>query len=197
MTAISTAPTQQPPPLHHQSMQHQQPTESSSKSSSTRSGHLLPQTPPLRASSHARLDELRAATLGNAADMTLRSDANGSLTSAATTNGGEVSRFRAQLGSSPDRDSNSNGASDKRPSSAPGRKNGFVATGIRDDHGIDEERPRRPVKPSLQRSKSDYAPRQTSDTDSEDEIRQEWGARHGFEDHYQSEHIISQLANVS
>lgn len=30
----------------------------------------------------------------------------------------------------------------------------------------------------------------------EDDIP-EWGARHGFEDHYQSEDIISQLANVS
>jgi regulator-associated protein of mTOR len=25
----------------------------------------------------------------------------------------------------------------------------------------------------------------------------DWGARHGFEDHYQSEHMISELADVS
>jgi hypothetical protein len=30
-----------------------------------------------------------------------------------------------------------------------------------------------------------------------DDEHYEWGARHGFEDHYQSEDIISQLANVS
>ena len=61
------------------------------------------------------------------------------------------------------------------------------------DDGSD--RSQRP-KPPLLRSKSDYAVRR----DDQEHIRGqvlEWGARHGFEDHYQSEDIISQLANVS
>jgi hypothetical protein len=80
-----------------------------------------------------------------------------------------------------------------RPSSAPGRKNGLAAAESRDD--FEHQRDRRPVKPPLLRSKSDFAPRPVDDSDTEEEIR-EWGARHGFEDHYQSEHIISQLASV-
>lgn len=49
-------------------------------------------------------------------------------------------------------------------------------------------------KPTLQRSKSDYAVRRDEPEAVEDEAH-EWGARHGFEDHYQSEDIISQLAS--
>ncbi|TRX98384.1 hypothetical protein FHL15_000458 [Xylaria flabelliformis] len=54
-------------------------------------------------------------------------------------------------------------------------------------------RPQRP-KPPLLRSKSDYAVRRDEPEPVEDEIY-EWGARHGFEDHYQSEDIITQLAS--
>lgn len=123
--------------------------------------------------------------------MTLRSDMHGSLLSNATTNG-ETSRFRAQGDSSPDRDASSNGG-DRRPSSAPGRENGVPAP-AEGRHDLEAEPSKRPPKPQLHRSKSDYAPRPADDSDP-DEIR-EWGARHGFEDHYQSEHIISQLVNV-
>ncbi|KAI0808871.1 raptor N-terminal caspase like domain-containing protein [Xylaria sp. FL0064] len=59
------------------------------------------------------------------------------------------------------------------------------------DDGVD--RSQRP-KPPLLRSKSDYVVRR-DDTESVGEPIHEWGARHGFEDHYQSEDIISQLAN--
>jgi regulator-associated protein of mTOR len=59
------------------------------------------------------------------------------------------------------------------------------------DHGRSQRR-----KPPLLRSKSDYVVRRDDQEPAEDEIY-EWGARHGFEDHYQSEDIISQLANVS
>jgi regulator-associated protein of mTOR len=45
----------------------------------------------------------------------------------------------------------------------------------------------------LLRSKSDYGPR---GDDSPLEEIQDWGARHGFEDHYASEEYVSQLANV-
>ncbi|KAI8632776.1 raptor N-terminal caspase like domain-containing protein [Xylariaceae sp. FL1651] len=57
----------------------------------------------------------------------------------------------------------------------------------------DYGRSQRP-KPPLLRSKSDYAVRHEDSEPADDEIY-EWGARHGFEDHYQSEDIISQLAN--
>lgn len=49
----------------------------------------------------------------------------------------------------------------------------------------------------LIRSKSDYArPQEQDESDLDDDEIPEWGARHGFEDHYQSEHIITQLASV-
>lgn len=107
---------------------------------------------------------------------------------------GETSRFKTPLDQTSDHD-----AYDSRPSTAPSRKNGVSPAETKDD--MEPDRPRRPVKPMLQRSKSDYAPRlqqqlQDSGDNSDDEI-QEWGARHGFEDHYQSEHIITQLASVS
>ncbi|KAK2591908.1 Target of rapamycin complex 1 subunit kog1 [Conoideocrella luteorostrata] len=126
--------------------------------------------------------------------MTLRSDPNGSVPSAPATNGEtSTSRFRGQGDSSPDRDDLSNNTADSvRPSSAPGRNNDAVSTETRDD--FEHDRRKRPVKPQLQRSKSDYTARAVEDSDTEEEIR-EWGARHGFEDHYQSEHIISQLAS--
>lgn len=55
-----------------------------------------------------------------------------------------------------------------------------------------------PPKPPLLRSKSDYARPVEDSTDTlhnSGELSR-WGARHGFEDHYQSEDIISQLASV-
>ena len=127
--------------------------------------------------------------------MTLRSDrSNGLMPSAPTpTTNGQTSRFRGGHGdSSPDRDDISNENGGPRPSSAPGRRNGSESRDDLEHH----QGPRRPVKPQLQRSKSDYAPRPLEDSDTDEDMH-EWGARHGFEDHYQSEHIISQLASVS
>lgn len=133
--------------------------------------------------------------------MTMRSDLNGSLPTAPATNGEtSTSRFRGQGASSPDREQDhdelSNGATDVRPSSAPGRKNSSMAAAETKDD-FEHEMPKRAAKPQLQRSKSDYAQPAlaTDESETEEEIR-EWGARHGFEDHYQSEHIISQLASV-
>jgi len=60
----------------------------------------------------------------------------------------------------------------------------------------ERERPKRRPKSLLQRSKSDYGPRgDEEETQPENDI-QDWGARHGFEDHYASEEYVSQLANV-
>jgi regulator-associated protein of mTOR len=66
----------------------------------------------------------------------------------------------------------------------------------------DREPVRRRPAPLLQRSKSDFGPRngnsnEDSDSHRQDSDTQEWGARHGFEDHYASEEYVSQLANVS
>ena len=83
---------------------------------------------------------------------------------------------------------------DGRPSSAPGnRPRVSIATSFDDS---DREQPRRQPKPPLLRSKSEHFPRHEEADLSDDEVY-EWSARHGFEDHYQSEDIISQLANVS
>jgi regulator-associated protein of mTOR len=78
-----------------------------------------------------------------------------------------------------------------RPTSAP---NGAGETSPDDS---ETERFRRRPKPLLQRSKSDYGPRGEDQESQADEDIQDWGARHGFEDHYASEEYVSQLANVS
>lgn len=58
-----------------------------------------------------------------------------------------------------------------------------------------DQRARR-TKPPFLRSKSDFPVGHDDFEDQEGDEIQEWGARHGFEDHYQSDDIISQLANV-
>ncbi|KAI3327065.1 raptor N-terminal caspase like domain-containing protein [Xylariaceae sp. AK1471] len=84
-----------------------------------------------------------------------------------------------------------NSDSDRRVMEHPSnqKKLSIITSHDDGDHG----RPQRP-KPPLLRSKSDYVVRRDDQEPVEDEIY-EWGARHGFEDHYQSEDIISQLAN--
>ncbi|KAJ4298733.1 Target of rapamycin complex 1 subunit kog1 [Collariella sp. IMI 366227] len=53
----------------------------------------------------------------------------------------------------------------------------------------------RPAKPPLLRSKSEHGPRPEPPPDEPDEEYYDLGARHGFEDHYQSEDILAHLAN--
>lgn len=60
----------------------------------------------------------------------------------------------------------------------------------------ERERPKRRPKPLLARSKSDYGPRGDDQNVQTEQDLQDWGARHGFEDHYASEEYVSQLANV-
>ena len=91
----------------------------------------------------------------------------------------------------------------RRPSSAPGGKNNSnnnASTIAFADHATtngSDVPPARPAKPALLRSKSEYASASRADDhDFTDDEPYDWGARHGFEDHYQSEDIISQLANV-
>jgi regulator-associated protein of mTOR len=59
----------------------------------------------------------------------------------------------------------------------------------------DVDKSKRRPRPLL-RSKSDYGPRKDEEDSEEDNVK-DWGARHGFEDHYASEEYVAQLANVS
>lgn len=91
----------------------------------------------------------------------------------------------------------SNSASfSRRPSSAP-RANGSGENSTTDADDDETGVVIRPPKPPLLRSQSEYASPHRDDAEQTDNEDFEWGARHGFEDHYQSEDIISQLANVS
>lgn len=86
------------------------------------------------------------------------------------------------------------GSSSSRPNSAPYDLDG-AADSSQDESTTQRRLPKRRPKPLLQRSKSDYGPR-GDDSQTEDEIP-EWGARHGFDLHYESADLVSQLANVS
>ena len=92
-------------------------------------------------------------------------------------------------------------ASSRRPSSAPGDNLGGPSINgaereLQDEN--DRTAVARPAKPLLLRSKSEHVGLRYEDTDDEvDEEHYDFGARHGFEDHYLSEDVIAQLANVS
>lgn len=176
---MTTASAHSPPPSH---------ATSSPKYSSTSQPALQ------RASTTSRPAPLVGAGAANGSSPTMaRPDLNGSIPSGYAN--GETSRFRPAPNGSPDDDAGSNDDGDRRPTSAPGQRNGNVSLETRDDIG--PHRPRRPTKPLLQRSKSEFGPRPVEEPEPVEEQIPEWGAKHGFEDHYQSEHIISQLANVS
>ncbi|KAJ2902108.1 regulatory associated protein-mTOR [Zalerion maritima] len=108
----------------------------------------------------------------------------------------------------------SSSSSSKRPSSAPGKNNSsskrasFTASTATantsgDETGSDPDtdimtRRRPSIKPPLMRSKSEHSLRRDVVDSSEDEdVLDENGPRHGFEDHYQSEEFVSQLASNS
>ncbi|EOO01891.1 putative torc1 growth control complex subunit kog1 protein [Phaeoacremonium minimum UCRPA7] len=87
----------------------------------------------------------------------------------------------------------------RRPSSAPGSKQNLA--GAFTNGNVEQARSERTVKPPLLRSKSEHATAtrgedmdQAYDEDQGADVA-DFGARHGFEGHYQSEDIISQLAN--
>jgi len=76
----------------------------------------------------------------------------------------------------------------------PNQKKLTIVTSHDDGDHSHTQRP----KPPLLRSKSDYVVRrEAQEQEPVEDESYDWGARHGFEDHYQSEDIISQLANVS
>lgn len=88
-----------------------------------------------------------------------------------------------------------------RPPTAPGVRHAMAADSSRRNSAQDDgemgrtlvQRPRG----ALQRAKSDFGPRNEDPDDDSEEVNQNWGARHGFEEHYNSEEYVSQLANVS
>ncbi|KAI0476188.1 raptor N-terminal caspase like domain-containing protein [Xylariaceae sp. FL0804] len=81
---------------------------------------------------------------------------------------------------------------DPYPAAVPAERQKLSVVTACDDN--QQSRAHRPSKPLLLRSKSEHAARREEPDPAEDDIY-EWGARHGFEDHYQSEDIISHLAN--
>lgn len=87
-------------------------------------------------------------------------------------------------------------AAERRPFTAPGNKHQLTIRTSSFDES-DRDQPTRRPKPPLLRSKSEHMMRNFDDSDQTDEELHDWSARHGFEDHYQSEDIISHLANVS
>lgn len=185
---MTSASAQTPPPPSRPA---QQQTPGSSKSP-PRNYHYTGSQQPLTVS-HLEPIGYRATADGTAGTMASRAELNGSLSNGQTN--GETSRFRTASDESPDDAAGSyDEEEDRRPTSAPGRRNGSIAPETQDDIG---SRVRRPTKPLLLRSKSEYGPRPVEEPEPMEEGIPEWGARHGFEDHYQSEHIISQLAHVS
>jgi regulator-associated protein of mTOR len=117
-----------------------------------------------------------------------------------TVNGAGHASQSANKRRTPNIDSNHDAdpSSSKRPSSAPGIKNNLAVGSLnRSSTDVSDSMvPARPTKPALLRSKSEYASLRNDEEEHTIEERREWGARHGFEDHYQSQDIISQLANV-
>jgi regulatory associated protein of mTOR len=81
-----------------------------------------------------------------------------------------------------------------RPTSAPGNKQHRQLSRGASFDDSDRDQPTLRPKPPLLRSKSEHHMMHYDDPDHE---VYDWSARHGFEDHYQSEDIISHLANVS
>ncbi|ROT35352.1 WD repeat domain-containing protein mip1 [Sodiomyces alkalinus F11] len=94
---------------------------------------------------------------------------------------------------------------DNRPSSAPGddaqqqnNPSNCNALALRShrDSTSETTKTQRPPKPPLLRSKSENRVRRVGENkkEEEDEILQ-WGARHGFEEHYESQQFMDKLAN--
>lgn len=94
-------------------------------------------------------------------------------------------------------------SSHRRPSSAPGDNQN--ETRPPSTNGLDQraQPTNRPSKPPLLRTRSDHPSRlldNGADSSNDEQTivapAEDFGSRHGFDGHYQSEDIISQLANV-
>lgn len=198
--------------------QRSHPPQQYSPRQSPRSSNKAPSTPQSQtqslssyASAQAQADEHSNDSNSNGAPrvMSVRTPASsGSIRSDAATGGQTSSKGSGPL--TPISNGSTNGAASSRdtkqtdqnrPTSAPGGKisssDNFNQRDSTNDDS-DREVARRRPQPFLHRSKSDFGPRgDDSDTQRHDSDNKDWGARHGFEDHYASEEYVSQLANVS
>jgi regulator-associated protein of mTOR len=198
--------------------QRSHPRQQYSPRQSPRSSAKTPSTPQPQyqainsyASAQAQADEHSNDSISNGAPntMSVRIPAsNGSFRSDMATGRQTSSRDSAPL--TPIANGSSNGSTSgrdakrpdqNRPTSAPGGK--VTSTdnlNPRDstNEDSDKELARRRPQVFLYRSRSDFGPRgDDSDSQRHDGDNKDWGARHGFEDHYASEEYVSQLANVS
>ncbi len=205
MTAVAlpqrSHPTQQYSP--------RQSPRSSTKSSTTPQSQIQSNNSYAPTQAHADEDSNDSSSNGAPRVVSVRTPASsGSFRSDAATGGQTSSRDSAPL--SPIANGSSNGAAtakdakqsdQNRPTSAPGSKvTNSDNSNLRDSTNEDSDRElaRRRPQAFLHRSRSDFGPRgDDSDSQRHDGDNKDWGARHGFEDHYASEEYVSQLANVS
>jgi regulator-associated protein of mTOR len=198
--------------------QRSQPRQQYSPRQSPRSSTKTHSTPQSQtqannsyASAHAQTDEHSNDSSSNGAPntMSVRIPAsNESFRSDVATGGQASSRDSASItliangstnGSTSARDTKQ--PDQNRPTSAPGGKvTSSDNLNPRDSTNEDSDRElaRRRPQDFLHRSRSDFGPQgDDSDSHRHDGDNKDWGARHGFEDHYASEEYVSQLANVS
>jgi regulatory associated protein of mTOR len=190
MTAVAVQPNgSRGPQFNHRHSQHSLNGPSSHHSRSqtytaSTTGHTRRQEAPLQNAASARMNQRSTvnnipAPLVKEEDTSSTSDHDGSSTMESSTGPGHDSLAPSRRQSL-----------QARPSSSPGPDYSSQDESERD-------RRKRKPKPLLQRSKSDYGPRGDDRNLPAEEEAQDWGARHGFDDHYASEEYVSQLANVS
>ncbi|KAI1335335.1 raptor N-terminal caspase like domain-containing protein [Xylariaceae sp. FL0016] len=185
MTAVAVQQHHRQQPAH--AAQYQSPTASSHPKSSTAHDRNHPASSSSSSSTHQRLVRDTANT------MPSRLATNGSTSASSPLYAAQTATPQLYESANGRPSSATDGSdTDPKPSSVSNNKKKLsIVTSYDDNHN---DQPRRPSKPLFLRSKSDFAVRREEPDHAEDEIY-EWGARHGFEDHYQSEDIISQLAN--
>lgn len=180
--------------------------QSSKQTSSTvsrASSHAAPTTQYTQNGSPSRVEAMNGDQLTR---NTRTAASNGTMRAANGTNMRSVSATVAparDLSSNPSfssaLDDEQNPAMISRPATTTNTNHVFAEgrESSQDDSEIEKKVKRRP-KPLLQRAKTDYGPR-GDDTSMDGEVTreaQDWGSRHGFDDHYASEEYVSLLANV-
>lgn len=94
-------------------------------------------------------------------------------------------------------DDGQNPAPISRSATTTGANSAFTDRGRESSQDDSEvEKTKRRPKPLLTRAKSDYGPRGDGTDGEVAPEAQDWGSRHGFDDHYASEEYVSLLANV-
>lgn len=194
MTAVAVQPNgsrePQPNPRHSQHSSNGQPSNNHSRSQSyaaSSAGQTRDQETPLQNATLPRMNP--RSTVSNTPAQPAREED----TSSASDQDGGSSTMDSSTGHGHDGVAPSRRLSQQptRPTSSPAPE--YASS---QDDSERDRRARRP-KPLLKRSKSDFGPRGDDHHSSEEEETQDWGARHGFDDHYASEEYVSQLANVS